>query len=283
MRLFHSWPLWLPAAGLLLACSRQPQASLASRFSAAPPAIDGQATDWTDSLRYDPASKLQYQLLNDTRTVYVRLKAADATTQARLLRLGFVVWLDTTGRHQQQFGVRFPLPDRMAAALPRPGEASNEQVDRRTRMRLILGSLHEMELLHYKGSSEPTLTDTQSPLGVKLAVGIDDQENLIYELAVPLRLLYHRLPNLTSGAHAVVGLTLAGNTWHAPTGSGEGMEGNRGASMGGGMRGGGGGMRGGGMRGGGYGGGYGGGGGRYAGGAAGTPLSFKTAFQLSGK
>ncbi|WP_460504281.1 hypothetical protein, partial [Hymenobacter agri] len=105
MTIFRSWPAVLPASLLLLACSRQPMASSAARFAATPPAVDGQTADWADSLRYDPSSKLQYQVLNDSRMVYLRLKVADQGTQARVLRRGLTVWLDTTGRNQHQFGV----------------------------------------------------------------------------------------------------------------------------------------------------------------------------------
>ena len=200
----------LPTTLLALACSRQPTASPAARFAATPPTIDGQATDWADSLRYDPASKLQYQVLNDSRTVYVRLKVADQSTQARVLRRGLTIWLDTTGRNQHQFGVRYPLggPPPTAQAAPDP---NTSLADRRMRRTLALADLREMELLNYKGSKEPTLTDTQSPLGVKVAFGFNAQDDLIYELAVPLRLLYRRLPALNPGRPAVVGVLVAGN------------------------------------------------------------------------
>ena len=234
---FRLRPALVPAALLLLGCSRQPTASTVGRFVATPPVIDGQATEWTDSLRYDPATKLQYQVLNDSRAVYLRLKVADPATQDKLLRLGFVVWLDSTGRSQQQFGVRFPLRGRAVAASPPPDAATGERLDHRTRLRLTLAGLREMELLNYKGTKEPTLTDTQSQLGVKLAIGLDDHENLIYELAVPLRLLYHHLPTLAGGAPAVVGLTVLGNKWTPPIGSAGGgvMDSGRGGM---GMRGG---------------------------------------------
>jgi hypothetical protein len=48
-------------------------------------------------------------VLNDGRTVYMRLKAADSITQAKTVRLGLTVWLDTTGHNQHQFGVHYPL------------------------------------------------------------------------------------------------------------------------------------------------------------------------------
>lgn len=286
----RSWPAWLPAAFLLFACGRQPTASSASRFAAVPPVIDGLATEWTDSLHYDPTSKLQYQVLNDGRMVYVRIKAADPVAQAKIVRLGLTVWIDTTGRNQHQFGVRFPLGSQnngrgaTEEAGPRDNpEASvpDRQAARRARMAQAVADMREMELLNYKGNKEPTLTDPQSQLGVKAALTIDAQEDLIYELAVPLRLLFHKLPALATGQKAVVGVTLAGGTFKMPSQSGSGNSGTGGMGGMGGMQGGG--MGRGGMRGGGMGrGGYGGGGGGYAGPQL-APLSLKTSVQLSGK
>lgn len=284
MNTFRLWPVWLSAAFLFLACGRQPSASTASRFAPSPPVVDGLAKEWTDSLRYDPGSKLQYQVLNDGRMVYLRLKAADPATQARIVRLGLTVWLDTTGRNQHQFGVHFPLGGPVGGRGGSPGSqqpdspdasAADRQASRRARMTQALADMREMELLNYKGSKEPTLTDAQSQLGVKAALAVNEQEDLIYELAVPLRLLYRKLPALATGQKAVVGISLVGGSFSMPGQSGGG---------GGGMQGGG--MRGSGMRGGG--GGYGGGGGmRGGGGGYGgqqmPPLALKTSVQLSGK
>ena len=270
MMISRCWPALLTSTLLLLACSRQPTASSASRFAASPPAIDGQTADWTDSLRYDPASKLQYQVLNVGRMVYVRLKVADPATQARVLRLGLTVWLDTTGRNQHQFGVRYPLggPPPANQSAPDPNATLAARRSRRT---LALAEMREMELLNYKGNKEPTLTDAQSLLGVKVALGFNDQDDLIYELAVPLRLLYRRQPALALNPErvAVVGVMVAGNTpgrssVASPDGSVMGNQNNMG------------------MRGG-YGGRYGGGGYGYGGGYAPGGIELKTSVRLSNK
>ena len=281
--------LLLPAL-LLLACSRQPTASSASRFAASPPAIDGQASDWADSLRYDPASKLQYQVLNDGRTLYVRLKAADAATQARIVRRGLTVWLDTTGRNQHQFGVRFPLggpppgsPGTEAPPSENPGApAADRQAARHARIAQALAGLREMELLNYKGSKEATLTDAQSQLGVKAALAADaSRKTWCTSWPCPCGCSIASCPRWPPARRAVVGVTLAGGKFTmpgnssvaSPDGSVVGNQGNMG------MRGGyGGGGYGGGMRGGGYGvrGGYG-------GGYSGENISLKTSVQLSGE
>ena len=283
----------LPFA-LLGACARQPTTSASktavpstkstSHFVATAPVIDGKATEWTDSLHYDPNSKLQYQVLNDARTVYVRLKANDAPTQAKFVYLGMVVWLDTTGRNQQQFGIRYPLPvdlesltkgqaERPAGAM---GPSAAERLaEHQTRMRQALLNTKEMELLNFRGNKEPTLADAQSQLGIKAAIDLDAQGNLIYELAVPLRLLYRRVPALINGRVATVGITLAGMKPKMPKSDGSSDPNSvmNSGSMGG-MGGYGGGMRGG----------YGGGGMR-GGGAqySFSPLSLRTSVQLVGQ
>lgn len=282
---FRSLPACLPVALLLIACGRQPQAASPSRFAATPPTIDGQATDWgPDSLRYDAESKLQYAVLNDQRAVYVRLKVADPMTQGRLLGQGFTVWLDSTGQNQQQFGVRYKLhPEPVAKpALDANGQpvaaAPMTLKDRRARLAQALADVHDMELLNYKGNKEPTYTDTQSPLGVKLGLALDAQDNIVYELAVPLRLLYRKVPNLASGQRAKVGVTVLSNRVAMPSGtnsSGMSVVGADGMNSG----------YGGGMGGrGGYGGRGMGGGGRMPGGYMGPqPLTLKTSAQLSGQ
>jgi hypothetical protein len=281
----------LPAVALLGGCAQKavptdggkaaaPTTRTVSRFVAEAPVIDGKATEWTDSLQYDANSHLQYQVLNDARTVYVRIKASDAPTQAKLALLGMVVWLDSTGRNQQQFGVRYPMPTDLKT-LKVPAErpmgamgptAAERQAEHLERLRGVIASAQEMELLNYKGSKEPVLTDTQSQLGIKAALTVDSRNNLIYELAVPLRFIYKRVPSLATGQAAVVGVWMAGQKPKLPPGSQQSdmsVVGPQGGMGGYGGRGGyGGGMRGGGMRG---------------GGDTFSTFSLKTSAQLAGK
>ncbi|QKG52062.1 hypothetical protein [Hymenobacter sp. BRD67] len=258
-----------------------------SRYVETMPTIDGRATEWTDSLQYDSNSHLQYQVLNDARYVYVRLKANDMPTQAKLVYLGTIVWLDSTGRNQQQLGVRFPLAidlNSIKGPAERPvgamgPSAAERQAEHITRLREAIAGDHEMELLNYRGSKEPVLTDSESKLGVKAALGIDSRNNLIYELAVPLRLIYRRVPALASGQAATVGVWVAGQRPKVPAGT---SSQSSDMSVVGPQRGGYGGGYGGGMRGGGYGGGMRSGAMR-GGGDTFQTFTLKTSAQLSGK
>ena len=296
---FASLLLTLPPAVLLAGCTQKatptgaaavPATKSVSHFIATPPTIDGQATEWTDSLQYDANSHLQYQILNDDRMVYVRLKANDAPTQAKMVYLGTVVWLDSTGRNQQQLGVRFPLAvdlNSLKGSAERPAgamgpSAAERQAEHVARLRSVITGAREMELLNYRGSKEPVLTDSESKLGVKAAIGLDARNNIIYELAVPLRLIYRRVPALAAGQPAVVGVWVAGQKPKVPAGS-QSADNSVVGPQGGGMGGMGGGYGG---RGGYGGGGYGGGGG-YRSRSSGAPsfqtFSLRTSAQLLGK
>lgn len=220
----------------LTACHRQP--AQPGHFSATAPVIDGQATDWTDGpLQYDEQSRLHYQLTNDARTVYLRLKTADQGTQRRLLFQGLTVWLDTTGRQQQQFGVKFPLGGTVGNAVRQQVEAggpTNTPADYRTRLAQALAGMHEMQLLKYKGNIEPTPAETHTQLGLHAAAAFDAEGNLVYELSVPLRLLYKRGTSHAPDRNPVVGVTLVGG--QRPAGSSASPGGMSGGSGRGGRR-----------------------------------------------
>ncbi|MCC3159607.1 hypothetical protein LJ737_20365, partial [Hymenobacter sp. 15J16-1T3B] len=227
---FFSRPGLALAALALAACQRQP--AQLSRFIPTAPVTDGQASEWDNQLQTDEHSHLQYQVVHDARTVYLRLKTGDAATQRRLLYQGLTVWLDTTGRHQQQFGVHFPLGGSMGAAIrqhvERPGAGPDTPADYQARLAQALAGMHEMQLLKYKGNLEPTMAETHTQLGLNVAAAFDASGNLVYELAVPLRLLYKRGSSYAADKKPVVGLTLLGGQRPPGTGS-------YGAAPGGGM------------------------------------------------
>lgn len=219
-----SWVLGI--AALLGGCQRLP--TFSSRYLSDPIVVDVNTAEWPNELQYDRESRLQYQVLNDKATLYLRLVAADAATRHQVLQQGLTVWLDSTGRNRQQLGVHFPLgmaPGRGLRPVPTAGENDRPE-PLAERQGLLLTNMREMELLHYRGEKEPLLTDTYSNTGVRVAAAVNAQGDLTYELAVPLRLLYAQ-PG--PGARAVVGLSLEGGTRSAPSGtpSGGGRAGGR--------------------------------------------------------
>ena len=61
-------------------------------------------------LRYsDPDSKLQYTFSNDLENIYVCIKATEDEMQTKMVKAGMQIWIDTTGKKQEQVGIMFPL------------------------------------------------------------------------------------------------------------------------------------------------------------------------------
>lgn len=213
----------LALAALLLAASHRLSAQQ-SHFAAPTPTIDGQATEWATPLQTDEKTHLQYAVLNDARTVYLRLKTADPATQRRLLFQGLTVWLDSTGRQRQQFGVKFPLGGRMGDAVREYVEGAEAEPAAQARMAESVAGMHEMQLLKYKGSLEPTIVENHTLLGIHAAAAFDAEHNLVYELAVPLRLLYKRGASFAAGNAPAVGLVLVGGPAYTTAGMAPGTQ-----------------------------------------------------------
>lgn len=199
----------LALAVLLLAAGHRLSAQQ-SHFASTPPTIDGKATEWDTPLQTDEKTHLKYAVLNDARTVYLRLKTADPGTQRRLLFQGLTVWLDSTGRQREQFGVKFPLGGRMGDGVRAYVEGAEAEPAAQARMAESVAGMHEMQLLKYKGSLEPSLVENHTLLGIHAAAAFDADHNLVYELAVPLRLLYKRGTSYAAEQKPTVGLVLVG-------------------------------------------------------------------------
>lgn len=68
-------------------------------------------SETTEPLRfYDSKSKLQYQVANDYKNLYICLKATDQQSQMKIIRAGMTVGLDTLGKKSPQVEVLFPFP-----------------------------------------------------------------------------------------------------------------------------------------------------------------------------
>ena len=206
------------ALAILLLAAGHRLAAQQSHFASTPPTIDGKATEWDTPLQTDEKTQLQYAVLNDARTVYLRLKTADPGTQRRLLFQGLTVWLDSAGRQREQFGVKFPLGGRVGDGVRQYVEAAETEPVALTRMAEAAAGMHEMQLLKYKGNLEPSLVENHTLLGIHAAAAFDADHNLVYELAVPLRVLYKRGASFAADQKPTIGLVLVGGPSYVTAG-----------------------------------------------------------------
>ena len=225
----------------------------------APPAkidIDGNIREWGDSLTYySPEERINYMLANNKDTLYLAVKIYDRTEVTRVLKAGLTFSIDTRGKKKQTFSLTYPVntggDSGPSGFNYKDIDASDNitQADRDELMRETITTLRGIKLVGFKDIEDDIIT-TSNTYGIRSAINYDDDGNLIYEEAIPLK--FFHADNAAKNDWAF-NIKINGIARPAPGSEGEG----------GGM-GGGGGRHGGG--GGGMGGGGGHGGGRHSGG-----------------
>lgn len=233
----------------------------AKQYMAKAPAnvsIDGKLTEWGDSLAlYDIKSKLNYTIASDDTDLYVIAYVADKPTKRKIMAAGITISVNPEGKKHKTYSMTYPVPD--GSAIFKPHSASDDDEEDEVQKPSLLQST-SIKVAGFKDVESDVIT-TSNTYGFKAAVKFDDKHNLVYEAAIPIKMLY-----LKKGKNDELEINIQINAVERPD---KGSEQGSGGGMGGGGRGsGGGGMGGGGGRGGGRHGG--GGGGQSGSGSAGS-------------
>lgn len=208
--------------------------------------IDGSIKEWGDSLRYFNTEKhINYALANTKDTLYMAVRTTDRSEQARILRAGLTLSINTRGKKKESYSITFPLNTNGAPTPPvrrddndEPAQQSHEEL-----MQAVLTGLRGIKVEGFKDIEGDMITISNT-YGVHTAVDYDDKGYLICEAAIPLVLFHAGEASQSEWAFnfKINGIARPA----APQGEGEGGgRGGRGGPGGGGGRGGGGGGHGG--------------------------------------
>ena len=172
------------------ACSAQASKNNAGTLQA-PPAnlvIDGNASEWGDSLRYYNAEKkINYSLANDKDNLYMAIRITDRLDQMKVLRAGIAFSIDTKGKKKESFSLTFPLNVGDVPQLPIQKDDNGDvtQDDRNELIRERITTLRGIKVTGFKDIEDDMIT-TANTYGIKAAINYDDKGSLIYEVAIPL-------------------------------------------------------------------------------------------------
>lgn len=83
--------------------------TIQSSWSSGNVVIDGNDTDWGNTLTYNDKSNFMYGVQNDGKNLYLCFATNDPDLQAKIIRMGLTVWFDRTGGDNQNFGIKYPL------------------------------------------------------------------------------------------------------------------------------------------------------------------------------
>ena len=193
-------PLWVGICTLQLAainvCIAQNK-SVPNKLQPPPPAIaiDGDAKEWGDSLRYyNQEKQLNYAIANDQDNLYVALRINDRSEQIRVLRAGLTLSIDTKGKKKETFSITFPVGDQSANGMIQNAQDLQQntnvtQEDRDELAQARLTRLREIKVTGFRDIESETMT-TSNTYGFKVAIDYDKDGNLVYEAAVPLKFFH---------------------------------------------------------------------------------------------
>lgn len=202
------WPGVLALALCVGACSSARHGHskrLPGMWQAQPAVIDGSNTDWPSPYPfYDEDAMLGYAVSNDTDNLYITVETGDPATQLKLLREGFTVWIDKTGKEEEMTAINFPIPRSASegGAALRPEHSLTNLSPQQQRFEIedkVKGALLKATEYSLQGFKACNL---QYPIGVKDSCGIyvrmavDVDNELVWEAVIPFRSFYFK-PRLT--------------------------------------------------------------------------------------
>ena len=212
--------------------------------------VDGNLKDWGDSLNYYNSDKrIHYALAENQENLYFAIRIENRDQQEQAMRNGITLAFNPEGKKKETYSLTFPSPDRDENSLfimPKADHAITEQqlkqedMDERRKADLI--KLRDIQIKGFPDVETDHIT-TANTYGIKTVLQFDDSGALVYEAAIPVKMLHSDLNSKPWVFDIKINSFTAGTNHDGlkPSGENGGMGGmNRGGGMrGGGMRGGG--------------------------------------------
>jgi hypothetical protein len=155
---------------------------------------DGQANEWPMEWIVDSDEpKFSYNVCSDNNNLYVRVRLKDEMARRKIALFGFTMWLDPNGKKKRKIGLKFPTGEEGSERIEQFRQSANknmspgERADFQREMNRYF--IKDVEILELIGLSDDPLTSTRSGItnGIKVGIGVDEEEAYIYEAQVPFK------------------------------------------------------------------------------------------------
>lgn len=151
--------------------------------------VDGKISEWTSPFQVNKPTKLSYIIANDQRNLYLVIKSEDSLVTSRILTTGIDFMINTAGKKKEGPIVMFPLIPRMPRTRGAGGQmAAGAEIplaDLVAAHRKSIADIKEFKVSGFKDITDETIS-IYNEYGIKGAPSIDDKDNFLYELAIPL-------------------------------------------------------------------------------------------------
>jgi hypothetical protein len=146
--------------------------------------IDGNSVEWNQMIQYPKDNQFGIGISNDDKFLYLCLSSWDRQTSMQIMTMGFTVWFETKSQNEKKFGLHFPL-GMMKAGQP-PFMRGRQVQDPEQMKEFMDAAMQEMEILGQGKNDSLTIKSLiAESYGITARI-LQSQENLVYELKIPL-------------------------------------------------------------------------------------------------
>lgn len=194
-------------------------------------------TDTDIYTHYDEASKIHYQISNDTDYLHIKLNTADFVTINKILKMGLTVYFDINGKKNDDISLEYPIANKERLSNRNKSTFNSGQNRSFELDKMLSQKTKEVVFNHYE-NRETFLTDFNNS-EIKVTISSKSNNEIVYDLRIP----FTKIAAGGLAALSDLSIGIVSGKFSPPSSGGARPTG---MNSGGGKRGGGGGMSGGG-------------------------------------
>jgi len=177
-------------------CSKKPlHKSKALEAATARP--EAGTIQWIDRMQYDAKNNISYGYFNDSTDLVIRTMVTDQSTITKMFAAGFTIHIDTSGKKDPQFSIKYPLAQGLQN-MPRPGGRNNKNETTSAEAKpthnistRLKTALNQIEIIGFdEEQTNNALLNSRQGEGITAWIIIDKNQTLYYELKIPLHYMY---------------------------------------------------------------------------------------------
>jgi len=164
--------------------------------------IDGKLTEWGTTLSaFNKNVKLWYTIANDEKNIYLAIKSTDLDNNNKILAGGISFTLNTDDKKKSKnaFIITFPIINRSGVRTGRGGgggrrgggfgkDDTQDTAAIAAQQKQTLATSKEISAIGFAAITD-TLISIYNEYSIKAVASVDNKGVLVYELAIPIKLL----------------------------------------------------------------------------------------------
>lgn len=167
------------------AWSQKKAAIIKTLWAENPIMVDALLSDWKDSLSlYSEETKLYYNISNDDKNIYFAIKNSSEENLTKILARGISITVNYENAKTIAPTITFPILDRTPGKKP----AETDQSDPKEIQKRVISKIKEIRVAGFKELVDGGVS-LYNTYGIKAAMSFDDNDDMIQEIAIPMRLL----------------------------------------------------------------------------------------------